>query len=263
MSNATQFPTVYIQPLALEKLRLYCKHAGHQEISGLGIARADEGEIVVDDVFLFEQEVTSGDTELNAEALAKWDYEIRKANGDPTLYRLWWHKHPINGWSGTDEKNIEGLNNGEWLLSIAHTPNGWQCRLDTYKPFRVTMDSLTLLELTPPNYELDKALEEEVKQKVKTKVYGTTVWVGNKQTAWDRDPMSGAWIRKDQKKEPLAIPGTVAPSTASTTDTVDDTGHDAFFEALADHDWEDYYDWNAKEFGDEKMRARLYGRSHS
>lgn len=255
MADSSQFPTVYIQPLALEKLRLYCKHAGHNEISGLGIARADEGELVVDDVFLFEQEVTSGETELDTVALAKWDYEIRRANGDPTLYRLLWHKHPINGWSGTDEKGIEAMNNGEWLLSIAHTPNGWQCRLDIFKPFRVTMDGLTLLELTVPNYALDKELEAEVKQKVKTKTYGTPTWVGVGTLNWERAP-GGAWIRKDEKKEPLTItiPGTVAPSTI-------DTGHDEFFEALADKDWESYYDWNTKELVDEEGRVRLYGRT--
>lgn len=248
------FPDVYITTPALNKLKTYYKYA-EKEISGLGSCFVDtNSNLIVEDVILFEQESSSSETELNADILAKWDYLIRKEDGDPTAFRLWWHKHPITGWSSVDEKNIEGMNNGEWLLSIVKQSNGQLlARLDLYEPFRVTMDGLTVLELREEDEALDAQIKAEVAEKVKQKVWVspqpslgyTSYRPGYSYIADPAHPGNFMRVEDDQKKQ-LALPNTTAntPSTNGNNPVTTVTNmDDAFYEALADHDWEYQYAW--------------------
>lgn len=251
-----QFPDVYITTPALMKLKTYYKYAT-QEISGLGSCYVDtNSNLIVDDVILFDQESNSSETELNPDVLAKWNYELIRDGGDPSEYRLWWHKHPITGWSSVDDKNIEGMNNGEWLLSIVKQSNGQLlARLDLYEPFRVTMDGLEILELRDEDETLDAQIKLEVEQKVKRKVWvnPNPVNYSNYRPGYSyiADPEHpGNFIRIDEKKQ-LALPNTgIAISTSQNGNnpvTEAGTVDDDFWSALADHDWEYNYAWDERQ----------------
>lgn len=250
MSNSTSFPTVYIDTLALQKLTAYYKYA-KGELSGLGVAEVSaEGDVIVSDAFIFEQECSYSETELNPEALSKWITEIIRIGQDPSRFRLWFHVHPIEGWSGVDDKNIEGLNNGEWLLSIVKTPSGLLARLDLYAPFRVTLDQLNIRELRDTNSDLELQIEQEVKQKVKAKVWqghmigqqgqmwqpGTGVWVKTK---------AGEWVQGADDQKKLIAPSTSGTNSPNTPESMAE--RDKFFEALAESDWENYYEWSEQQ----------------
>lgn len=251
-----QFPDVYITTPTLNKLKTYYKYAT-REISGLGSCYADtNSNLIVDDVILFDQESSSSETELNADVLAKWNYELIRDGGDPSEFRLWWHKHPITGWSTVDDKNIEGMNNGEWLLSIVKQSNGQLlARLDLYEPFRVTMDGLDILELRDEDETLDAQIKAEVASKVKQKV-----WVNPNSSyqggTWVRNP-DGGYMRVESEKKQLALPSTATSTSAQNTPVVTETSRldDEFWEALADSDWEENYAW--------EERSKMYDRYHS
>lgn len=177
--SATQWPRLWITTEALLRFNTYCKYAPNNgEISGLGRAYADQGDIVVDEVLLLEQQSSHTETELDRDALSRFLTELIMQGKDPSAYRLWWHKHPIDGWSTTDEKNIEGLDNKEWFVSLAMTPRGPRARLDLYQPFRVTMDNIQVLELANIDWALDRELKAEVEAKVKKPSYGSVYQQG-------------------------------------------------------------------------------------
>lgn len=227
-------PTIYMRPEVMQKVMAYYRliddvHKG-AEISGLGLVQDWEGDLLVHDFMLFKQEVTAGDTELDPAELAAWLSDMLTTGLDPELVRLWWHKHPIQGWSTIDDANIERMNNENWLLSLVHTPQGLLARLDLYKPFRCTLDNLQIMELTEKNTTLDETIKTEIKEKVSRKNYGGTV---------TQFGLTGSYVHSDNYYQDSKKNGN-RPSAVGET-------NDDYFARLADRDWEKYYSWDEYE----------------
>jgi hypothetical protein len=57
---------------------------------------------------------------------------------DAESMRVWIHRHPVNGWSGMDERTIQETPLGgipqmiSWSVSMVLTPKGWIGRIDNY-----------------------------------------------------------------------------------------------------------------------------------
>lgn len=221
-------PTVYMAKEVMQKLMAYYRliddvHKG-AEISGLGLVTDWEGDLLVHDFLLFKQEVTGGDTELDPKELSLWLEDMIQQDIDTSQIRLWWHKHPIQGWSSIDTSNIERMNNDNWLLSIVHTPQGLLARIDTYKPFRMTVDNLQIVELAEADKSLDATIKAEIKDKVSRKSYTvTTTQFGQ-----------GSYVTKDWNGSKKNEPG---PSANEIT------RRDDYFASLADREWENHYGW--------------------
>ena len=242
MSNSV--PDVYIQTDALEKLKAYYKYAEHKEICGLGKVYIEQGQLVVEDVILLEQEVSGSEANFDRDAIAKWHYELIQEGLDPSEYRLCWHKHPITGWSTTDDKCIEDMNNGEWMLNLVKQSNGqFLFRLDLYAPFRITMDNLTWYELRDTDEALDQQCKEEVKAKVKQKTYAVPASSGG--YVYSSDGKSGWSMKKEEKKN--ESPNGNQGQLGLPSETNAGSDGDKFFESLADTDWESYYSWSDKQ----------------
>jgi hypothetical protein len=71
--------------------------------------------------------------------------EMQKALPPSNQRRCWIHRHPIDTWSGTDNRTIDTVPCGSipemigWSVSIVRTPGkGWIGRVDFYKPNRAT-----------------------------------------------------------------------------------------------------------------------------
>lgn len=222
-----EFPVVYITPDALYKLNAYYriidKVRVNSEISGLGVAQSWENDILISEVILLKQESTPGDTELDDRELSRWLTELIELEQDPSLYRLWWHKHPIDGWSSTDNNNIEKMNNNNWLVSIVHTPRGLRARLDLYSPFRAVMDDLRIVELVETDHSLDDAIKKEIEEKVSEKKYPVY------------KPGSYAAGMQAILKEGKKIESGIGEKK--------ETGDAEFYENLANSDWESFWDW--------------------
>jgi hypothetical protein len=88
------------------------------EVSAIGTVDVIEDEVTilrVTDFFLLKQTCSDVETELDQTALANLFSEV-----DPNKLRCWVHSHGDTSvfWSGTDDETIEGLSNGEWMLSL-------------------------------------------------------------------------------------------------------------------------------------------------
>lgn len=115
----------------LEKPRLYIPRTVHQklmhwikkapgEVGGMGtISYEKNGHFFwVRDVYLVEQEVTSGTTELNEIALGKLEYELEKNKVKGKL-NYWWHSHSNFGvfWSKDDRDTINQMGSRGYLVA--------------------------------------------------------------------------------------------------------------------------------------------------
>ncbi len=234
-------PDVYLESGAYERLNLYYKHCTTGEISGLGSVYIDtDGDLVVNDVFLLPQEADPGETEIDAATMGDWLTAMIQDGKDPEQVKLWWHKHPIESWSGVDQTNIDvALKNDSWMLSIVKTPTKLLARLDIYKPFRITMDELTVREFKYTNDELDALIKAEVAAKVKPKVRaivqssytgGGAIWM----------PPPAPTRFKDTEWEKFKENGSKKNASGKTPDTAE---YDEHFHKLSEFYWEENFHW--------------------
>ena len=102
-----------------------------QEFSGLGLINLKDGDVHVYDIILMDVGST-GFTEIKPEELLKID------RPDKENIRLWFHRHPIQGWSATDNETIRTSPLGgipeivRWSGSMVRTPTRWIGRLDDH-----------------------------------------------------------------------------------------------------------------------------------
>jgi hypothetical protein len=162
---------VILSSLAHLKIKYYINSV-NTEISGVGLVEKRDGNLFVPDVFLFKQKVTGAETKLDVKSVT--DFALEKLN-IPDFpvenLKLWWHSHVDMGcfWSGTDESTIDGLDldlkEENWWLSMVCTRDGKRrARIDTYQPFRLTVDELEVS--VGEDLDLKESIEKEVEELV-------------------------------------------------------------------------------------------------
>lgn len=164
------FKKLFIMPECMKRITYYTE-AADGEVSGLGTIKKDEkGLLIIDKVFLLDQECSGADTEIKPEAIHNLMYDLIKIGDDPGRIKFWWHSHDNMNvfWSGTDHECVEGLSN-EFAASLVVNKHGDRlCRLDIYTPIRITLDNVVIKEIIENDIELKEKCVEEVKQKVKS-----------------------------------------------------------------------------------------------
>jgi hypothetical protein len=162
---------IFITSEAKAKLDFYVKEVP-TEISGLGTVKIiSRDQILIDNIYLLKQEVTKEGTKLNQQDIAMLIAKMIKNKQDPSMIRLWWHSHVNMSafWSTSDD--IPTINSfsktTDWFLSLVINKQGdYLCRLDFFKPLRITLE--IQLEIFPQSIteEEKKLLQEEVSQKL-------------------------------------------------------------------------------------------------
>jgi len=176
----TKFDALYIDPIALKKIQ-YWTDAADGEVSGLGILEQEDGKMIVKEAFILDQECSAADTELEPEAISKLMTDIIRSGKDPGKLKFWWHSHVNMGvfWSGTDDECAETLSTEFAFSLVVNKSKERRARLDLYAPFRITVDHVRLIEISEEDEDLKKKCEEDVKEKVKSKVWrGATNYHG-------------------------------------------------------------------------------------
>lgn len=106
---------------------------GEQEFSGIGFCKIIDGDIYCYEILLLDVG-TKGYTEISSELLM----EALENRHDKNNARLWFHRHPIEGWSTTDLNTIMTAPMGgipeivKWSASIVRTPSTWIGRVDNH-----------------------------------------------------------------------------------------------------------------------------------
>lgn len=158
--------TIQVDTIAMQKLWTWVDIA-KGEVSALGIVEtiaADDTTLRITDFILLDQFCSDTETELDPDALAKLVTDV-----DPDTLRCWVHSHgdmPVF-WSNQDDETIEGLSNGEWLLSLVVNKNRQtMMRLDQYHPAHLYMPDVVFEIYHPVSDELVEQWKVEFKGKV-------------------------------------------------------------------------------------------------
>jgi|GEM_PF-5376178 len=120
-----RLPRVLITPAAYRLMSLYIEIAS-KEVGWLGTAeRTKDGDFLIDNVFLLEQEVSHVETELSVEGQEKLGIELIEGRGEEGIalsnrLKFWGHSHVRMQTqpSGTDERTMVrfGEDGHEWYL---------------------------------------------------------------------------------------------------------------------------------------------------
>jgi len=120
------------------RLETACNQAERLEVSGYGFIRQEGDTLVVYDACVLdvgswgETNIDPKDPEVAEKLLDLLERE------DAANLKLWWHRHPILGWSSTDEYACRVTPMGgdpkhvRWSAAVVRTPHGWIGRIDNH-----------------------------------------------------------------------------------------------------------------------------------
>jgi hypothetical protein len=135
------------------------------EFSALGLVEELDDTLRVTQVFLLEQQCDCAGTEIDQAAVA----QLMMEGVDPGKLRCWIHSHSDMQvfWSKTDDECIQGLANGEWLLSLVVNKNHESMmRIDQFHPTQIYLEDV----VWGVHYQIDEELEAQCKAEFKKKV---------------------------------------------------------------------------------------------
>ena len=142
------------------------------EVGGWLTGEVKADYIYVDDILIPKQEVSGGSVDINpaagVEVVKEFKERCKRIIGH-------WHSHCPNGnayWSSIDEDNISQIiEPRNFFLFIVSAGGKDLVRLESKKPFRISIDNMSYSILRPNFEEIKKKLEEELKSKVTEKTY--------------------------------------------------------------------------------------------
>lgn len=143
MTLSTAPVSLRFTPETYARLRLYVELCP-SEIGGLGEVRPDGDGLLVTDLSLLEQRVSSCETELHPEAVLHLLHRYLEEGRDPAALRFWWHSHAEHEveWSETDEATIEGFGADSLISLVTNKAGDLLCRWDTWRPDRRTAHAI-------------------------------------------------------------------------------------------------------------------------
>jgi len=156
----------YIQNNAWNKIIGYSEHAYETEKSEIGgmsvVVKDKDGDWEIKKPVILKQEISTGNTVLDKDALANYYTKTAKIMGDEEYRFCWWHSHHTMKafWSSTDLKAIDEFNEGDFSFAlVVNLKEEYKFRVSVWEPFEVHSDEeLTIYGKT----KVTKAIKKEV-----------------------------------------------------------------------------------------------------
>lgn len=154
------------------KLHQYVR-AVTTEIAGMGkISITEEGDALVEDIAIYDQEVTGGTADLSPQALAGFLTELVQKGENPAQWKLWWHSHADMAafFSGRDTDTMDSSTEFDTLISlVVNRRRERKARFDMHRPFRVHAD--VSVEIQGESEDVPEDIAAEVAAKVKVRSF--------------------------------------------------------------------------------------------
>ncbi len=174
----------YITQKNWDKILGYAEEAYEtekSEIGGMSVMVEDkDGDWVLQDPVILKQEISSGNTVLEKEALAIYYTKQAKKMGKRNFRFCWWHSHHTMSafWSSTDKIAIDEFDEGDFSFALVVNLKGeYKFRVSIWKPFAIHED--TELEILHRQNRCTKKMKEEVENLCSTPVNSLTDWKKN------------------------------------------------------------------------------------
>ncbi|OHB22477.1 MAG: hypothetical protein A2939_02870 [Parcubacteria group bacterium RIFCSPLOWO2_01_FULL_48_18] len=162
-------PEVRIQPAAIQKILAYADFCP-VEINGFGIVKRLEGnKFLITDAFILPQTVSSISADMDDLAYNRFIVELVQNGLDPYACKLQWHSHVDAPafFSPKDLRTIRGYLTDFMISLVVNRWREYQCRIDVYKPFPLSLDVPVLAVLSEASQEVLDGCIEDIRAKVK------------------------------------------------------------------------------------------------
>ena len=190
----------YIEKKDWDKVISYAQAAWDEhrsEIGGMMVVVQDkDDDWQVQDPVILKQRISSGNTHLDKEELAKYYTKAAKKYKDNIFRFCWWHSHHTMAafWSGTDTNTIDEFSDGDFSFAlVVNLKEEYKFRVSIWKPF--PMHSDVELNIMCNEKKFPKKLVDEVTElcsKPEVKSIGSLKGYGYKQrTLWNQQKKAG------------------------------------------------------------------------
>ena len=137
----------YIEKKDWDKVISYAQAAWDEhrsEIGGMMVVVQDkDDDWQVQDPVILKQRISSGNTHLDKEELAKYYTKAAKKYKDNIFRFCWWHSHHTMAafWSGTDTSTIDEFNDGDFSFAlVVNLKEEYKFRVSVWRPMEVHED---------------------------------------------------------------------------------------------------------------------------
>lgn len=157
----------YISQKDWKKVIDYAQSSYNQfksEIGGFMVAKSDkDGNIIISEPEILEQEVTGGTTTMDRVAVADYYVKCAEKHG-PSVRFIWWHSHANMQafWSGTDTNTMKEYSSGDWsAFLVVNIRQEYKFRICVWNPIKAYKDiDLKIIDAKPK--KVPKAISESV-----------------------------------------------------------------------------------------------------
>lgn len=174
-------PKVYITTNAYAKMA-HIVDMVDKEVGWLGTAEwvKQSDMLVIDDIFLFHQEVNLSTCEITPEGLAEFAEELLQKDNGIDIWnniKVWGHSHvnmSVSPSSQDDSQMKVFANHNDWFLRIIANKSG-ELKVDLFDyQANISYIDLKWDILIPELFSTKEFIENEIKKKVKEKKYNYT-----------------------------------------------------------------------------------------
>ena len=191
----------YIEKKDWDKVISYAQAAWDEhrsEIGGMMVVVQDkDDDWQIQDPVILKQRISSGNTHLDKEELAKYYTKAAKKYKDNIFRFCWWHSHHTMQafWSGTDTSTIDEFSDGDFSFAlVVNLKEEYKFRVSVWKPMEVHED--VELEILSADKAVKQSIINEVNKLCEKESYGynklksnniNRLAVDNQVTLWERN----------------------------------------------------------------------------
>ena len=204
----------------------YNKHKS--EIGGMSVVVKDkDGDWELQSPIILEQEISSGNTVLDKDALSIYYSKQGRKMGKKEFRFCWWHSHHTMKafWSGTDLEAIDEYDDGDFSFALVINLKGeYKFRVSVWAPVEAHQD--IELEVIRPK-RCNKKMKEEVEELCSKRSYVTSWKKGKKDDDWSYSYGSYGYKSRDQLKDAKEDPRQERIPFRSTVGSITSYGDDS------------------------------------
>ena len=186
------------------------------EIGGMSVMVEDkDGDWTLQDPVILKQEISSGNTILEKEALSRYYSKVGKKMGNKNFRFCWWHSHHTMSafWSGTDITAIDEYSDGDFSFALVVNLKGeYKFRVSVWQPVEAHQD--VELEIINAKHRCTKKMKEEVKTLCSKPSYSYS-WKRNGTYGYKSADQLLKDAAEDPRQERLPFRSTAGQTTSS------------------------------------------------
>ena len=209
----------YIKQKNWDKILGYAEEAYEtekSEIGGMSVMVEDkDGDWTLQDPVILKQEISSGNTILEKEALSRYYSKVGKKMGNKNFRFCWWHSHHTMSafWSGTDITAIDEYSDGDFSFALVVNLKGeYKFRVSVWQPVEAHQD--VELEIINAKHRCTKKMKEEVKTLCSKPSYSYS-WKKNGTYGYKSADQLLKDAAEDPRQERLPFRSTAGQTTSS------------------------------------------------